>query len=78
MKTRRTQKNFSRQMYAVTNLQTCRDGYEITEFKTEEWAGGTVFVKRTRKPNHVANCAYHESFTVGVRGAVTALRSDFY
>jgi hypothetical protein len=76
--TRRTQRNFSRQIAKIQYLMMELDGYQITEFKTEEWAGGAVCVTRTRKPEHVQNCAYHEAFVIGVRGSVKELYSSFY
>lgn len=74
---RRTQRNFLRQMLQVQSLQLPpRAGATITEFSTEEWAGGVVFVKREFCPGaHASSLRYREGFVVGVRGGVQQLYS---
>lgn len=72
------QRDFRRQICALENLSTFRGGYEITEFRVEEWAGNHVNVRRVRVPLHCSKIAYHESYVIGPRGKLKEIYSNIY
>lgn len=81
------QRNFDRQMWAIQRLSVVSSRfeigkYEITEFEVEEWNYDVVFVKRVKRiigdDGKFLNIAYHESYKVGVRGAVKEIYSSLY
>lgn len=68
--TRRTQKNFYRQMSVVQNLEVPpRPEATVTKFETEEWSSGHVFVKLEYCPGpHAPTLRYTEGYVIGVMG----------
>ncbi len=76
------QRNFDRQMWAVRNLEhvpTHNPDLYISEFRVQEFSGRILYVERAyRDPKWHGNFAAHDTFTVGVRGAVKLIRSEMY